>query len=97
MNIVTRFGNWIEKHWPEKMTASDVSNMFGVRFTAIESALKECATTFGKIEERVLKLESELSTFKTQSIVKSRIAGDAPTRMTAFASRAPNGGNQSPQ
>lgn len=37
MNIVTRFGNWIEKHWPEKMTVDEVKDLIETQRECIRS------------------------------------------------------------
>jgi hypothetical protein len=92
---VTRFGIWIEKHWPEKMTAEEVRHNIEIKFDDYNAILS--ALTL-----RIEKLEKYLEIFKTQSVVKSRIVGESPSTMTPFASRLKpvqpaTGGNGSPQ
>lgn len=102
LNIFTRLGNYVEKHWPEKMTPMDVSNMLGIRFTSLESQVQDLILIVKKLEERIDKIENDLNIFKTQTIVKTRIIGESPSNMTPFASRfkpvqPATGGNGSPQ
>lgn len=98
INIVSKFGAWIERHWPEQMTTEDVKKYYDSLFNSMAKNLDthlELIQTLTKITD---KLQSEIETLKTQTTVKSRIAGSTPSTMTPFATKFPiNGGNQSPR
>lgn len=94
LNIFTRIGNWVERHFPEKMTASDVQKIFKSHEITLESHqrdieshqnafLKLCA-----LETDVEKFRNELNMLKNLVAIKSRIV---TPQISAFASR-PNGG-----
>ncbi len=91
INIFTRIGIYIEKHWPEKMTAEEVRTIF-------QRGIQNQNESIAALYERLNKLEDAVKTLQTQTTVKSRIAGSTPSAMTPFASKFPiNGGNQSPR
>lgn len=79
MNIVSRFGLWIEKHFPEKMTAEDVSSLIKEEHGIMRYRLDSLQDDFKKLKE-------EVSLMKTQSVVKSRISGSTE-RINPFAQR----------
>ncbi len=102
MNAFTRIGQWVEKHFPEKITAEAVYADISILktnqsrlFTEYELMLKRIHTLelaledMKKIKEDAKKLQSELETLKTQSSIKMRVAGSVPDTMTPFASRLP--------
>lgn len=98
LNIFTRVGIFIEKHWPEKMTTAEVAELVKVENVIICNRL----SALEKLHEDIKKLKEDLNAFKTQSIVKTRIVGTVSDNMTPFASRLKpvmpaNGGNGSPQ
>ncbi len=98
INIFTRIGIYIEKHWPEKMTSEEVKAYFNKNVSALIQSLAFLDKRVYDLEARIIKLNSEIETLKTQTTVKSRIAGSTPSAMTPFASKFPiNGGNQSPR
>ena len=115
MNIFTRIGSWVEKHFPEKITAEEVLNRFAGFRVSLEAIKEDYASksdqiklatilnTFmletKKIYDSLEKLESELTTIKSQVGFGNRIAG-SKSSMTPFAQRLPpvqpansNGGN----
>lgn len=87
MNVFTRIGNYIEKHWPEKMTPSDVHNLVGIRFSEVESRISAIEITITSLDDKISKLTDLVKTLLTQATIKSRIIGDNPSNMTPFASR----------
>ncbi len=94
MNIFTRIGNWVESHFPEKMTPDQVATLVKAQnehiFTRINS--------LERLHEDIKKIHEEINTLKTQSIMKSRVSNSNPSAMTPFASKfQPIGGNASPR
>lgn len=98
MNVFTRIGNWVEKHFPEKMTNEDVANLVNIRFKChldafevVDKQIKQLSLDsmagWKQHEDRLSKIEADLNIFKTQATVKSRIVGTTPDTMTPFASR----------
>jgi len=110
INIILRVGQWIEKRFPEKISAESVR----ADLEAITSSINELTGRIEVIEqqsdipvlqdhlERIKKLEEQIKTMQTQATFKSRIVGSVPDTMTPFATRLPpvmptNGGAKSLQ
>jgi hypothetical protein len=107
LNIFLKIGKYLDKRFPEKITAEEVHNE--IQAIKQESALSvreikvllERVHSLEKMFEDFKKIKEEVSLMKTQSNMKSRLAGNVPDNMTAFAQRLspvqPAGGNRSPQ
>lgn len=97
MNIVTRLGNWIEKHFPEKMTAEEARLYFLDRLKPYDEALALLVQRLEKLEKEVFMIRGELETVKTQLTMKTKVTTPIIAPMSPFASRRVNGGNESPR
>ena len=108
MNIFLKLGNYIDKHWPEKISAEEVhSEIQAIKqeaslCTREIKVLLERVHSLEKLQEDFKKIKEEIAIMKTQSNVKTRLSGSVPDNMTPFAQRLQpvrpaNGGNQSPQ
>lgn len=95
MNLVLRIGQWLEKRFPEKLSAESVlsdlrtitSNFNGIldRLEILES--QSDMPVLQDHLERIKKLEEQVKTIQTQGIFKSRVIGSIPDTMTPFATR----------
>ena len=99
LNVFTRIGLWVEKHFPEKMITTEVMAIFsnlGSEVSIVSAMVKDFAITIphlvdqvSNLESQVKKLTEQIETLRTNVTIKTRVAGSAPDTMTPFATRLP--------
>lgn len=111
MNIFTKIGSWLEKHFPEKITTEEVNKRIdniveGLQYarSQIDNVLHVDKRVYD-LESELIKLKEEMNTLKTNSLIRTKVTHSVPDTMTPFASRKNTppdfqsftGGNQSHQ
>ncbi len=84
MNVFTRIGVWVDKHFPERMTTEEVNKKFLQLIPAMRDEYSRIELMTHDHNVRLKKLEDEIRALKNQSQIRSRIV---PDTMTPFASR----------
>lgn len=97
LNIFTRIGTWIERHFPEKMNAADVSaqvqafehNLDTMQAQANHSdeRISDLIRDVAKIQIELAKMIPDLEKLNMQNLIQSRKVGTVPSAMTPFAHR----------
>ncbi len=100
MNIFLRVGQWVDKHFPEKITTTEVMEKFSgfsAHLINLEKELEtkndaiafktQCGDEFVVIRKVLEKLTADLETLKTNMAMKTRIVGSSPVTLTPFAQR----------
>lgn len=97
MNIFTRIGTWVERHFPEKIIAADVEKEFSLYKACLKELSLETNSHTTQIQSiqndlvklnllhiEVEKLRNELNMLKNLTAIKSRVV---TPQISAFASR----------
>ena len=92
LNIFLKIGAWVDKKFPDKLTETQVKDMIYGKFRDADERLQAIEKKTKDIENMLSKITSEIETLKTNSVIKSRIAGSTPSTMTPFATRQPTSG-----
>lgn len=104
MNVFLRLGQWVEKHFPEKITTAqvlEVIELYKEKINAHGLGLQLLNDRLSKVEylnRELSTLKEQFDLLKNQVTIRTRITPPmTPSAMTPFASRASAGGNESPR